>query len=176
MRRHCKMEIAKKKYTSDHEDQFEKVTVPLLRSFKYCTNSKEYKPEYKDTKVSRFLKKDIAKINKKRNIRFHVYMRNKLDPHYKLIKDECKKLEGKVFSGTAIRPRVRFLVLERDRRTCQRCYRSEKELFILGLSLHIDHYIPSSKGGKTEITNLQATCSECNQGKGDLSTQLRIVN
>lgn len=33
--------------------------------------------------------------------------------------------------------------------------------------LHVDHIIPWSKGGKTELDNLQTLCSNCNYGKSD---------
>ncbi|MFH1654455.1 MAG: HNH endonuclease [Pseudomonadota bacterium] len=36
------------------------------------------------------------------------------------------------------------------------------------VELHIDHIKPWSKGGKTEMKNLQTLCSKCNIGKSDL--------
>lgn len=59
-------------------------------------------------------------------------------------------------------PTIRYRVLSRDNYTCQSCGKSSKET-----TLHVDHIIPISKGGKTEISNLQVLCSECNQGKSD---------
>jgi len=34
--------------------------------------------------------------------------------------------------------------------------------------LHIDHVTPWSKGGETEMDNLQTLCEPCNLGKSDL--------
>ena len=62
--------------------------------------------------------------------------------------------------------RLRYLVLKRDNATCQVCGRSPANY--PGLDLHIDHIKPWSKGGETVMDNLQALCSKCNLGKGDL--------
>ncbi len=64
-----------------------------------------------------------------------------------------------------VRPRLRWQVLNRDGHKCLDCGRSPKDH---GVVLHVDHRIPSSKGGKTELANLLTTCKECNLGKGDL--------
>ncbi len=65
-----------------------------------------------------------------------------------------------------ISDRLRYQVLKRDNFKCCACGASPaKEPSV---ELHIDHIIPWSKGGKTEINNLQTLCSKCNLGKGDL--------
>lgn len=61
-------------------------------------------------------------------------------------------------------PKLRELIKERDRYTCCICHNStEKEPNLL---LEIDHIIPLSKGGMTEIDNLQTLCWKCNRSKG----------
>jgi hypothetical protein len=61
--------------------------------------------------------------------------------------------------------RQRWKVLQRDRFSCRGCGASPA--LTAGVELHVDHIIPWSKGGKTEIDNLQTLCSSCNFGKSD---------
>ncbi len=57
---------------------------------------------------------------------------------------------------------MRFQVLKRDNNRCRACgATSEVEV------LHIDHIHPVSKGGKTEMDNLQTLCQSCNLGKSN---------
>lgn len=51
---------------------------------------------------------------------------------------------------------LRQEIFERDGYTCVNCGSTEKE------SLEIDHIQPISKGGKTEPSNLQTLCRNCN--------------
>jgi len=60
---------------------------------------------------------------------------------------------------------ARLKVLSRDNFRCVYCGKSPAT--DLGTKLHIDHIIPFSKGGKTEVNNLQTLCEECNYGKSD---------
>jgi len=53
---------------------------------------------------------------------------------------------------------LRWQVWGRDNFTCQECG-SRK-------CLTIDHIFPESKGGKTELNNLQTLCKKCNNKKG----------
>jgi ATP adenylyltransferase len=55
---------------------------------------------------------------------------------------------------------LRFLVLKAAAGRCQLCGISAKER-----PLDVDHIIPRSRGGKTELANLQALCSKCNRSK-----------
>ncbi len=52
---------------------------------------------------------------------------------------------------------IKKMVLERDNYKCKFCG--------LSIDLEIDHVIPVSKGGKSEIDNLQVLCRSCNRKK-----------
>lgn len=58
---------------------------------------------------------------------------------------------------------LRTEVLKRDNYTCQHCGATKND----GVLLHVDHIIPVSKGGKTEVSNLQTLCDWCNLGKSN---------
>ncbi len=60
--------------------------------------------------------------------------------------------------------KMRFMILERDNFTCQYCGSTPKE----GALLKIDHIFPVSKGGETELNNLNKSCFFCNMGKRDV--------
>ena len=68
-------------------------------------------------------------------------------------------------TSRSISERMRFRILVRDGFTCQSCGRSP--LKERGVELHVDHIIPWSKGGETEVDNLEVKCSRCNLGKGN---------
>jgi len=59
-------------------------------------------------------------------------------------------------------PSLRYDVLLRDDFRCRVCGFSVES----GAHLHVDHIKPVSRGGVTELSNLQALCSVCNMGKG----------
>lgn len=58
---------------------------------------------------------------------------------------------------------LRYDVLKRDGFRCVLCGMSSKD----GAILHVDHIIPVSKGGKTELSNLRTLCERCNMGKSN---------
>ena len=62
--------------------------------------------------------------------------------------------------------RLRFKVLKRDNFSCVQCGASPAKN--PEIVLHIDHIKPWSKGGETEISNLQTLCQNCNLGKSNL--------
>lgn len=57
---------------------------------------------------------------------------------------------------------LRYDVMHRDNFRCQLCGISAND----GARLHVDHIIPVSRGGKTEMSNLRTLCEQCNLGKG----------
>lgn len=58
---------------------------------------------------------------------------------------------------------LRYKVFKRDNCRCVVCGRSAKD----GIILHVDHKIPYSLGGLTEINNLRTLCQDCNIGKSN---------
>ena len=64
-------------------------------------------------------------------------------------------------SITKIPLKLRYEILERDKRRCLWCGRSS----INGVQLHIDHIIPENFGGSTTYENLGTLCDKCNLGK-----------
>lgn len=59
-------------------------------------------------------------------------------------------------------PQLRWRVFGRDGHACRACGGTPAT----GAVLHVDHIQPVSKGGLTELDNLQTLCAACNFGKG----------
>ena len=55
-----------------------------------------------------------------------------------------------------------YRVLKEAKGRCALCGATNKER-----SLHVDHILPKSQGGKNEYDNLQVLCDKCNQAKGN---------
>lgn len=75
---------------------------------------------------------------------------------------------GKHANQRAVPLALRFRVLERDHGRCVLCGATAAS----GARLHVDHVVPWSHGGRTEMENLQSLCERCNLGKGNRSTRL----
>ena len=59
---------------------------------------------------------------------------------------------------------LRYDILKRDQFRCCICGRSAQQD---GVTLHVDHIVPVSKGGKSTPENLRTLCASCNIGKSD---------
>ena len=70
--------------------------------------------------------------------------------------------------------RLRATVLIRDNCLCRMCGASPAK--DPGVTLHVDHIVPWSKGGETMLSNLQTLCAMCNIGKGTLFTSLQATH
>ena len=63
-----------------------------------------------------------------------------------------------------ISPSIRSKLLKEYNYKCKHCGKSPKD----GVTLEIDHIKPLKKwGGKSDISNLQVLCNECNRGKSN---------
>jgi 5-methylcytosine-specific restriction endonuclease McrA len=58
------------------------------------------------------------------------------------------------------------MVMRRDGFRCRQCGQSPATT--PGTILVLDHIQPWSRGGETELENLQTLCEQCNAGKGSL--------
>ena len=87
------------------------------------------------------------------------------DKEISTIKEQATQTSGnKTSRGPSLR--LRFKVLKRDNFSCVQCGASPaKDQKVV---LHIDHIKPWSKGGETEISNLQTLCQNCNLGKSNI--------
>lgn len=63
----------------------------------------------------------------------------------------------------SINVKLRFNVFKRDGYKCVICGRNAEN----GVILEIDHIKPFSKGGTSDISNLQTLCMDCNRGKSN---------
>ena len=73
-------------------------------------------------------------------------------------------------TGRTVSDRLRFKVFKRDCFMCALCGRSPARA--AGLELEVDHVVAYSRGGETEVDNLQTLCKECNRGKADSTIDL----
>ena len=91
---------------------------------------------------------------------------NKLDYIYTGKDDEIENLPLKVVENKSKRNiplGLRYKVLNNDNFKCVACGHSAVD----GAKLHIDHKLPFSLGGLTELNNLQTLCSDCNISKSN---------
>jgi len=68
--------------------------------------------------------------------------------------------------GRYLSPEIRRAVLDRDTRTCVYCGRAGGDSDPDGMSWHIDHRLPVSRGGSDVMENLALSCQACNLEKG----------
>ena len=73
----------------------------------------------------------------------------------------CKRVNArKYYNNTPLKNRFEFL--KKFNFTCQYCGRKAPEI-----QFHIDHILPLSGGGGSNLDNLILACDDCNIGKGD---------
>lgn len=68
-------------------------------------------------------------------------------------------------SGDVSWERIRFDVLYRDSFQCRYCGRRTQN--DKSVTLVVDHFLPVSKGGSSDMENLFTACFECNSAKSD---------
>lgn len=82
----------------------------------------------------------------------------------KIVKQREEYMKSSKYQRSILSDSLRYDVLKKDNFTCRFCGASAKND---GVKLEVDHILPVSKGGKTEINNLQTLCERCNRGKSN---------
>lgn len=77
-----------------------------------------------------------------------------------------KLLRQKATSNSrTISEKLRLQIFKRDHYACIIC--GDSPAMRRGITLHVDHITPFSKGGDGSLSNLRTLCSKCNLGKGN---------
>ena len=97
------------------------------------------------------------------------YSLSDIKAHYQSVEAQLKNESAKEYQQKYERSKMsaslRYTVLRRDGFRCQICGATQAD----GVKLHVDHIVPISKGGKTELSNFRTLCEQCNLGKGNKS-------
>ena len=141
----------------------------LFNNLQYVWIAKGCQPTRRDMD-----KKQYSTISSGAYMRKYVKWSNALKAFVEYINqdvgnDFCPEVNnetGEHKTSRDINLRLRFKVLQRDNFKCCACGASPAK--DATVELHIDHIVPWSRGGETEIDNLQTLCSKCNLGKSDL--------
>lgn len=88
---------------------------------------------------------------------FSAWKRNKIS------KSELLNLRPEKKDRSPISARLRFDLLEEAGFKCSKCGASASN----GVTLHVDHIKPTSKGGTNERENLRILCEPCNLGRSN---------
>ena len=91
------------------------------------------------------------------------YYKCDLDYFDEIIKQRNEYADHKEYQRKLMTDSLRYDVLKRDDYKCVICGATASE----GAQLEVDHIIPISKGGKTQMDNLQTLCKSCNRGKSN---------
>ena len=169
-RRQCKQCVsnnAKIRYIKNIESVKEyqilnKDKIQERRKRRYILNSDEIKAKRRE-----YCKNNPDKIKKQRR---EYYLKNQ--EKVKEIQKNYRKTEAGRMVAKNMKHRRRtankkgdvttnqLLELQQNEKVCYWCNTSLK-----GKKIHIDHYIPLSKGGKHTLSNLVVSCSTCNNEK-----------
>lgn len=93
----------------------------------------------------------------------HMFYYDELKEHYDNVLRKKKNRQSRYYERKRMTPSLRYEILQRDRFRCVLCGCSAED----GVTLHVDHIQPVSKGGKTTRDNLRTLCESCNLGKHD---------
>lgn len=144
------LKIDLKKYNEYQEKIYSSNKIKIDTEFNVVIyiNYQSKKGLVKDKKYKKYSDKDFSNI-----IREYLELKknNKLS-------EIISRIERSKMSES-----LRYDVFKRDNFKCSICGMSAKD----GVKLQVDHIIPISKGGKTEMDNLQTLCSRCNIGKSN---------
>lgn len=175
-----KCKVCTKQYRQDNAEHIKEI------GKKYREENKEIKNEY--------YQKNKESIKKKRKKRYETNKEseNEYSKRYSQKNAESLKEKNKQYRNSdkgrevsykrslkrrsykhkvQFTPHERSEILERDNWTCQYCNITVHDRHTGDWNTpdkaHIDHIVPLSKGGSSELNNLQVLCRTCNLSKND---------
>lgn len=195
----CKLEKSdfyKNKSSKDNLSSQCKSCAKLYRdshkNIKYASSSKEYKQSYYINNLDQinktrktWLEKNKEKLSiqaKARYIRnrikflhifktYYVNNKSKILARYKKYRSDNRyyiyllnRKRRKLLKGDVTKQEIQALIIK-SKNICYYCG------IILNNNMHVDHYIPLSKGGLHTISNLVISCKDCNLRKANKMPQ-----
>jgi 5-methylcytosine-specific restriction endonuclease McrA len=135
------------------KDNKEKI-LQYKKNYRKTERSKEYQREYQKSEKYKQNRKKYKEKNKEKLNNLNALWRKTDKGKASVIASSSKrraiKKDGKVTSD-------QVLEIKKKAKVCYWCGRVLK-----GKKIHIDHYVPLSKGGEHAIENLVVSCSTCN--------------
>lgn len=171
VRSHCK-ECRKNKYESEKEQILKRVKnyrdnnreLIADRKKKFAKDNREKIAEYKKQyqtknkiKIS-IKKKQYHQNNKSKILEYHNNYR-KTENGRAVVNNLNMKRRQRERCGDVTAQQL--LMLQQNANNCYWCNKSLKNK-----KVHIDHYVPLSKGGEHTLSNLVVSCDKCNLSKG----------
>ena len=93
----------------------------------------------------------------------HIFTYDDIKNAFKNAERQIVTKEGIAYERALVTDSMRYDILRRDGFRCQICGASQKD----GVTLHVDHIVPVSKGGRSVPSNLRTLCERCNMGKSN---------
>jgi 5-methylcytosine-specific restriction endonuclease McrA len=164
-----------RQYYNDHK---ESISRSNEKSRKKCADAikkrkKEYYLRVKDLPEFKARRAEYAKLNSKKKSDYDRQYRLKNKDHLDLIKSEWRKrnsfLVDMIQRNYKARRRAQEGEGDATRKIKEWAQSQKKICYWCGVgcsaNFHIDHYVPLSRGGKHEISNLVIACKACNLKK-----------
>lgn len=167
--------LQKKEYYLKNKDKVLKANRERDRSPEAKERRKKYlekytkdKKQFLKEKMQRYYKENTATLLKKVS-EYKKTNNGKISTHSSTNKRRSQKLEKE--DGSVTKYSLDILLLVQG----STCFYCKKDLdFSIGRGVHLDHYIPLSKGGTHSITNVVWSCSTCNLQKGSVIPDTEI--
>ncbi len=120
-------------------------------------------PSIRVVLVSQTSSREYGEIRKNTYKSSKTFTLSDIIKYYQQAKEKRGKMSFVEQQRATMSDKLRYTVLCRDKFKCQLCGSSQQD----GVKLEVDHIVPVSKGGRTELDNLQTLCERCNRGKRD---------
>lgn len=147
-------------------DELDRVDAKLYIGLLEARAGSDMQTEFRDVSIPRYFIARLNKINAEKEA---------FDRQQVSLNERIAKVAGKIYASRTFPWSLKTIIFERDNYTCQRCLRNQELLRRLGLHLEVDHIRAVTDGGKTQLSNGETLCNECNNAKHHSKHFLRMV-